>query len=272
MSKSSDFSLEVLGKSDHEMVQGLTKRYPAAEPVVVSVIAKHWLEFQDKFEGTIPGTNFEIEFKKSENGYTGHFCDDSDVFEFSDIPLQSLAYYVTSCFGLEKTEYESPEKLEKLTKSLDLLIKKSLLGRLKKAGPKTPKPKAPTASLPGQPAKMKAPVAPQPAALKQDMSPDKMPQAVTGTSTAKMVKQPKAAKTKQTAVGVFSMVKSEIARNCPACGQLQYDGKILKDCICFRNLSKSCTVIDRKDRYDFKFGRGWGTEEIETFLKGLKNA
>lgn len=221
-----------------------------------------WVKGVGEFEGVIPGGDELIKFEKSPAGFNGNVGE----HQFKDESLIHVSAVLAVTMGIDKG-FNSGTKsadLEKLGKSLDLLVRSKLVQeRLEKAvkacGKKygenrtceaqpNHKGSCPGAEVddlektnPEPPVKNAAPVAPT-APIAAGQTPAVKPAGAPAVATAPKMPKIKMPGAKPAGASV-ALTRSEMNHVCPMCAGKQFENDEFVGCICFSALQKSVDML-----------------------------
>lgn len=226
-----------------------------------------WLAVASRFghDGTVPGIeDVKLSFKKSERGFDGYVTLDGALHRFEGASVDHLAGCVAVALGLDHervAESASPQKIAKLGKSIDLLVKSRMVLKLGKDEKDDQKKKI---NLPGVAAQPRGPLGPVPPTAIQPKG-KQAPAGAAGTSVTPPMQLPKLPKKKPAAV----ITKSEAASRCKMCGRSAFGGNRYVGCFCFSSLAKNVKTLPLDGGFVLEF-TGLDDEEITTLLEGLR--
>jgi hypothetical protein len=245
-----------------------------------------WLDIVGTFDGELPGTQCRFAYKKSGDGYHGFVKFEEEFYDFKDANLFHVAGSIAVALGADDQALDpelTPLLVAKLGKSIDVLVKSTLVrAELKKEDVGKPKSKK-RIDLPGQAAKPLAPEAPTPPTPKQPKMQTAQPGAV-ATSPSKLatpetpgmgikaagVQLPKPPKAPKGAAPSTRVVKSLAYTRCGICGGRQFTGATFVGCRCFSALAKSVTVTETKSHFNLSFGDDWDADAIDSLIDALR--
>jgi hypothetical protein len=172
-SRQFEFLKAVLGENGAVALQKATNRSELLEKAILPRTILAWLSVISRgaFDGALPGTEESLNFKKSENTFTGQISIQKDVFTFDNASLFDLGAAVAVSLGVDLQPNLKALKstdLINLGKSIDTLVKAHLAEELVKKQAKiglpgqTAKPQEPQAPAAPTPTQLEAPKAPKP--------------------------------------------------------------------------------------------------------------
>lgn len=123
----SSFLEAILGTSGAQALQKAVQKNPGLETVLIPRTLVSWLNLvaRDGFEGTVPGSpNSYCRLQKSETGYSGAVTIGDFVHSFDANTVLHVAAALSVSMGARELPTDvSPDQLQRLGKSLDLLVK-----------------------------------------------------------------------------------------------------------------------------------------------------
>ena len=126
-----DFLQAIAGTSGAQALMKAAERNPGLESVIVPRALVSWLNLVGAhgFEGQIPGSpNSYCRLHKNEHGYTGVVTVSDFVHSFEDNTVLHTAASLAVSMGVSGVPGDiGPEQLQRLGKSLDLLIKAKVI-------------------------------------------------------------------------------------------------------------------------------------------------
>lgn len=254
-----NFLKSVLGEDGAVALKKAAERSAELENALVPRAILSWLGISARtdYEGELPGLdNTYLQFKKSEDLYSGSISIDDGIYNFDSATLYHLAASIAVSMGVDSDKVSSDVRdldLARLGKSIDLLVKARVVTRELS---KLKEEELDKTDAPGRPAKPREPIDAAP----PDTSVVKTPPASPVLPGAKQPSIPKIPKPK-TARPTMKITKSQAESKCRICamGQLK-DGKF-KGCMCVRDFAKSVKLIKNDDGYTIEFKSGLGEEE-----------
>lgn len=261
MDRKDNFLQATIGTDGAVALRKATSKLPELQAAVLPRTITAWLEVASiaPYDGSIPGGNEHLSFKKNERGFTGSCEINGQNYKFKDVNLLHVASAIA--VSLQHAEPVarriSDGDLAKLGKNLDLLVKAyginslrkaegKFLDRFKKASPQGAGPAA-------KPISQVAPTAPTP------------PNNTMGIKKPKVKKNP----TAPNGMPSVKITKSQAATRCSLCGDRQFDGAEFAGCICWSALAKSVEVTAISTGYALRFGDDWDSDSIEALLENF---
>jgi hypothetical protein len=254
------FLQAVIGSDGAGALTKATHQRPDLEWALFPRVVMSWLEVAShagEYAESVPGTKVNLNFRKSEDGFTGHVSIGPEVYSFRDATLYHVAGSVAVALGAtpeHAPELRSPA-LAKLGKSVDLLVRARTLRKMQQqrhGGAKGTQPKAQAAAA----------IAPAAPALPQPTQP-KQPSNV-GTKVGTQVKtntaSPKLPGIKRPSMKV---TKAEASGRCPVCASSLFKADRFTGCLCLAELAKSVKTTVTSDGYNLDLS-GWDAEAIST--------
>jgi hypothetical protein len=280
------FLIEVLGPDGALALAKAASRSEYLAQMIVPRTILAWLEANPDFAGNVPGTDIQMSFTKSEDGFSGTL----GTYTFQEATIFHVAGACATAMDLDSLMFGNARnsELTRLGKSIDLMAKVHRLSVLSKnhtgggeeSSPgdehgeysrqeifqneehskEDPKNKAKLlkkqpgmgggASPAGKTAGPVAPAAPAaPTATAPQHTTPQKPKQMAGSA-----KPPKPAMGGNT----MKLSQSEANSSCTMCGQHQFrDGKFT-GCLCFSSLAKSTKALFHSDQScDLTLGEGW---------------
>jgi hypothetical protein len=237
------FLKAVLGNDGMQAMRRAVDRDPRLEYYLVPRTLLGWAMSKSQYEGTIPGVDIYVNFKKSESGYGGKLgIPGTPVTSFTAQDEYALVANLAASMGFEGGVFAGTDKmLVSLGKSVDALLKARAATRaLEKGG----------VDLPGATAKPQQPKGPEEAEAP--------------------IKQPKmAAKPKLPKLPVLKVEIKEMSKACKNCGGTLFKSQKFIGCMCWRDLAKHATTTIYSDGAVLEFGRGADKNAVQALYKDL---
>lgn len=239
------FLKAVLGNDGMQAMRRAVDRDPRLEYYLIPRTLLGWAMAKSQYEGTLPGLDIYVNFKKSEHGYGGSIGAPGNPVTAFDAPDEySLVANLASGMGFEAGVFEGTDRmLVSLGKSVDALLKARAATRaLEKGG----------VDLPGTTAKPQQPKGPEEAVAP--------------------IKQPKmAAKPKLPKLPVLKVEIKEMSKACKSCGSVMFKSQKFIGCMCWRDLAKHATTTIYSDGAVVEFGRGVDKNTVQALYKDFNN-
>jgi hypothetical protein len=270
------FLTAVIGVDGARALAKATSASADLEWAIFPRVVMSWLEVQGhapSFNEGLPGVDeVRLNFRKSEDAFTGSINIGPDVYAFRDATLYHVAGSVAVALGASPDhapELRSPA-LAKLGKSVDLLVRSRTLRKMQAAhagGARGAKP-------PGVAAAPIPPSAAQPPVPVQGNVPSQVGTKVGTTAKASATPKlpsvkPTPAKTGVPKKSTLKVTKAEAALHCRACGDTQFKASTYIGCICFSDLRKAVATHVVADGYVLEFGSSWDAAAITTLAETL---
>lgn len=272
------FLSAIVGSDGANALAKAVERISDLELAILPRAITAWLEIMGPFgyDGTVPGIENQLSFTKSEQGFSGYIVLDGQNHVFKKSSIFHVAGCMAVALGLDHERMSTlvkSEKLVKLGKGIDLLVKSKVIKGLVK-GKKVKKAQinansgGKTSNLPGIAAQPLAPKLPIPPTAEQPANEKQMPQGSAGTSTASPLPQ---VKTSSKPKASMKVTKAQSELRCEECAKTQFvDGKY-RGCFCFSSLAKSVRTTPTETGYLLTFGSDWDQEALETLFESLHN-
>lgn len=246
-----------LGEQGARALFKAAERYPDLGGALLPRAIIAWLSaearLRDFYEGSVPGTDAGMSFKKSEGGYTGSVTLPEGKYEFEGATLFHVAGAIAVALeaDVDAAGRVRDSDVERLGKNIDLLAKalavsKELGKMCKVVGCSKAEHKHDLTKLepPGTTAKPNQPQEPaQPEGPKL-----KAPAAM----------KPKSAKKPPS----LHVLKAESGKACQVCSSPNIEGASFVGCLCFRSLAKSVKTTAVGDQLHLEFGTGWDRDGV----------
>lgn len=259
----------ILGTSGAQALLKAVERNPSLETVLVPRTLVAWLNLavRESFEGAVPGApNSYVRLTKSESGYTGAVTVGDFVHTFDANTVLHVAAALSVSMGVRDAINDvGPEQLQRLGKSLDLLVRAKALSEvlgddLQKATvwEHLARQKEITAKveLPGQ--------AGQPGEPEPPTGPDPQKKAPAGQGSKKF--QPKPAMQKRE----LKLRGQDLESRCRECGGQQFREQRFQGCLCLRSLAKSVCVRQESNELWLEFGSGLDQDEVQIVIDSVR--
>lgn len=242
-SKTVAFLKAVLGNDGATAMLRATKRDPRLAHYLVPRTILGWAMTKSEFEGTLPGSEVYVNFRKSENSYSGSVSHNDGLMSFGSTDEYGLVANIATGMGLNTGVFEGTDKmLLSLGKSVDALLKAREATRaFEKAA----------IDLPGQTAKPRKPNAPEEPIKPQKQGPYTKP---------KLPKLP-----------VVKVELSNLNKSCKTCGTKMFKAERFAGCICWRDLAKHAHTTIYADGAVVEFGKGADKLLVQALYKELNN-
>lgn len=262
------FLRSVMGNEGAKALSKAVDRCQALESVLLPRSIYSWINNISSigYEGLIPGIeNTSLEFQKSDTGYQGSVSIGELIYNFEDSNVFHVASAVAVSLGVEPAKIEARNlEIEKLGKSIDILIKKELVKTLKKDLDKKKeektelspedenieKPKDTDGKEELEKGKISAEA---PSGAAEPIAPKPPIQA---TSVAPKMKAPKIPKIKVT--------KSEKEHKCSICSKVGFENDVYVGCDCLKDLAKTI-----KTEGDYLILPNYDSDTILALYEGL---
>ena len=237
------FLKAVLGNDGAQAMRRAVAKDPRLEYYLIPRTLLGWAIAKNQFEGTLPGLDVYVNFKKHEQGYSGGIShSDGSVTPFNANDEYGLVANLAASMGVEAGVFKGTDKmLVSLGKSVDALLKaRNALRALEKGA----------VELPGTTAKPLKPEGPEEA-----MAP---------------IKQPKmAAKPKLPKLPVLKVEVKELSKACATCGGGLFKSQKFTGCLCWRDLAKHAVTTVYSDGVVVEFGSGADKATVQALYKDL---
>ena len=242
--KTVSFLKAVLGSDGTTAMMRAVKKDSRLSHYLIPRTLLGWAMNKNEFEGILPGTELYVNFKKSENKYTGYVGNSEGTLSFGSIDEYSLVANIATGLNIETGVFEGTDKmLRNVGKSVDALLKaREAVRRLEKAA----------VELPGTTAKARKPKGPEAA-----QPPIKQP--------------PMAAKPKLPKLPILKVELKDLEKQCKSCGSKMFKNEKFAGCICWRDLAKHAHTTIYADGAVVEFSKTADKLSVQALCKELNN-
>lgn len=241
--KTVSFLKAVLGNDGATAMLRAAKRDPRLEHYLIPRTILGWVMSKNAFEGTLPGSEVYVNFRKSEESYSGAVSQLEGLLAFGSIDEYTLVANIAAGMGLETGTFEGTDKmLKNLGRSVDALLRaREATRQLEKA----------TIDLPGMTAKPRKPEGPEQAEAPKKQGPYTKP---------KLPKLP-----------ILKVELNNLNKACKTCGTKMFKAEKFAGCICWRDLAKHAHTTIYADGAVVEFGKGADKLSVQALYKELNN-